>query len=281
MPYSLKGYEIAVWQLNTELALIRFSFRALENSNTSKKQFLDERSKAIRAGWQAVRKAELGPFAETVAPVFAQKEIDWLQTNLHGVIDQGEQKMNKMELMLRYAFFEAALNDVIGNILWENPILISEGIHLDFEHVPKSKKSDESAEEFRVRRTEKLVDRIDHLPFRPDVQKHTGKSANSGEPRCFCEYLTKGLSLEFEQDRYSETLEKIRKLRNQIAHRAIAPADKLDEPFMRKARLTMTEFPRKLIQAAIELYPNACQIEPSEDGFERPGYITVKILRDL
>jgi hypothetical protein len=90
-----------------------------------------------------------------------------------------------------------------------------------------------------------------------------------------------GLGLQFEQESLADILEKVRKARNNIAHRSKVSPQTLTDQFMASARLALSEFPRRLIEAAAQEYPEACTTEPSDGQPERPGYVIRKILKDL
>ena len=162
MAVSIKTYGRDIWEINTQVALIRFSLRHLSQIPQFRRDFLDERTKQIRADWDSLAKTQPEEFlgmADLLVPTFAQKECEWLRGNLHAVIEFSEHRLNQMELVVRYAFFESVLTDVIGNILWEYPLLIDNTVHKGVMK-PKTLQSTESPEDFRARRTKKLVEEV-------------------------------------------------------------------------------------------------------------------------
>jgi len=275
MAVSLKNYELAIWNLKTQLALIRFALARFSKERNVRREFLKQRSEQIRAEWHHLAKTEAEQFLgweDFLAPTFAKKEGQWLQSNLQAVIEFSEHRLNQMELIVRYALFEAVLKDAIGNILWEYPERIDTLVHKSFE-VPKKRRRDEDKEDFRGRVTEKLVDSIARLRYKSSPQ------TKSKFPACLGEYLKVALGLEFEQEKFIEVLQKTRNARNKIAHRSNLSPTVLTDEFMASARTALSEFPRRLIRAAIEDYPDACTEEASDP--ELPGYSLRKRLRDL
>ena len=134
MAVSVQTYEREIWNPNTEIALIRFSFRHLRRHPHIRAEFINERAEQILNGWRQFARAEPEEFCgyENVLPTFAKKETDWLRANLEAVIEFSEHRLNQMELIVRHALFEAVLTDVVGNILWEYH-LIQDSIHSSFE----------------------------------------------------------------------------------------------------------------------------------------------------
>src|SRR2546428_9482276 len=118
MAVSTQTYEKNIWNLNSQLALIRFSFRHLSAKPKVRAEFIKERTQQIQAGWDQFAQAEPEQFfgwEHFLVPTFAKKESEWLTTNLQAVIEFSEHRLNQMELVLRYALFEAMLTDVVGN----------------------------------------------------------------------------------------------------------------------------------------------------------------------
>ena len=260
---------------NTQPALIRFALARFSKERNVRREFLKQRTEQIHAAWHHLAKTEAEQFLgweDFLAPTFAKKESQWLRSNLQAVIEFSEHRLNQMELIVRYALFEAALKDVVGNVLWEYPEIIDTPVHKSFD-LPKKRRPGEDDEDFRGRVTEKLVDSIGKLRYKPYPQ------TKSKFPACLGEYLKVGLGLEFGEQKFIEVLEKTRNARNKIGHRSNLSPTVLTEEFMASARAALYEFPRRLIRAAIEDYPDACTEEASE--FEFPGYLVRKLLRDL
>ena len=280
MAVSIKTYERDIWEINTQVALIRFSLRHLSQIPQFRRDFLDERTKQIRADWDSLAKTQPEEFlgmADLLVPTFAQKECEWLRGNLHAVIEFSEHRLNQMELVVRYAFFESVLTDVIGNILWEYPLLIDNTVHKGVMK-PKTLQSTESPEDFRARRTKKLVEEVNKLPYKPTPNTLAEKRVKPDRPACLCEYLEKGIDLVFQQKRFADIIERVHKVRNNIAHRVQSSPQTLTDEFMTYARFALSEFPRQLIRAAVDVYPDACTTEGES---ERPGYMIREILKNL
>ncbi len=276
MAVSIRTYEINIWNLNTQTALIRFVVARLSKEPNLRSGFLKERAEQIRLAWDHFAKSERDQFLgweHFLVPTFAKKESEWLQANLEAVIEFSEHRLNQMELIVRYALFEAVLKDVIGNVLWEYPEIIDSPVHKSFER-PKKRRPGESNEDFRARVTEKLVDSIGKLSYKPRPQ------SKPNLPTCLGEYLL-GLGLEFGQKRFTDDLDKTRNARNKIAHRSNVSPTVLTDEFMAGARDALSEFPRRLIQAAIDRFPDACTAEELSAGSELPGYLLRKFLNDI
>ncbi|MEQ1858430.1 MAG: hypothetical protein ABMA13_00685 [Chthoniobacteraceae bacterium] len=280
MSVSARTYEDSIWHLSSQLALVRFSLRHFSTTRQSRRDFLTDRKAQIRKGWE--RYAEIDPeqflgMAEKLVPIIAEKESTWIQNNLGAIIEFGEHRLNEMELVLRYAFCEATITDVIGNILWEYPEFIDDPLHQSFDF-PKKPRPDEDQEDFRARRTEKLVDAIDKLRFLPPLKITNTPPAR---PRCLIQYLSEGLRLDLQHKTIPKILEKVRVARNTIAHRSEVSPKILTDAFMNDARFALSEFPRQLIAKSAEEYPDASTMDEGDGGMERPGYVRHWILKEL
>lgn len=283
MAVSARTYELDIWNLNTQIALIRYSLRYLSRTPQSRAEFIHERTEQILAGSRHFAQTEPEQFCgfeHFLVPTFARKESDWIQTNLRAVIEFSEHRLNQMELVVRYAFFEAVLTDVVGNILWEYPNLIENEVHksLGVRNMPHAH---EDREDFRGWRTEKLVESVDKLTYKPTSKTLARKQGKPNRPACLCEYLKQGINLEFKQWNFSDILEKVHEARNKIAHRSNLSPFVLTDEFMGQARSTLSEFPRRLIQVAANQYPEACTTEGLGGESERPGYLIRKVLKDI
>ena len=104
------------------------------------------------------------------------------------------------------------------------------------------------------------------------------KRKKPDRPACLSEYLEKGIDLVFQQKRFADILEGVHKVRNNAAHRAQSSPQTLTDEFMIYARFALSEFPRQLIRAAVDVYPDACTTEGES---ERPGYMIREILKNL
>src|SRR5436190_312705 len=242
MAVSTQTYEKKIWNLNNQLALVVVSFRHLSAEPRARAEFIKERTQQILAGWRNFAQTEAEEFCgweHFLVPTFARKESEWLATNLQAVIEFSEHRLNQMELVLRYALFEAVLTDVIGNILWEYPNHIENPVHDSFD-APKKRRSNEDDDDFRGRRTEKLVKCVDQLTYEPTSRSLAKQGKNPNRPACLCEYLEKGLGLEFEQEKYAHLLEKVREVRNKIAHRSDVSPRTLTDNFMARARSALS-----------------------------------------
>ena len=282
MAVSAQTYERDIWELNTQIALIRFSFRHLSRHPHIRAEFINERAEQTLNGWRQFAQTKPEEFCgyENVLPTFAKKETDWLRDNLEAVIEFSEHRLNQMELIVRYALFEAVLTDVVGNILWEYPHLIQDSIHSSFEP-PKQQRVGEDAADFRGRRTEEIVNSVDKLRYQPPSENSDTKKGTPKRPACLNEYLKSGLGLQFEQETFADILEKVRKARNNIAHRSKVSPQTLTDEFMARARFALSEFPRRSIVAAAQEYPEACTTERSDGQSERPGYVIQKLLKGI
>jgi len=166
MPVSARSYEVDIWNLNTQIALIRNSLLHLSQQRDVRTEFLDERTKQIESSWDrlARTKPELfGPFKD-IHKSFAKSESKWLRENILAIVEFSEHRINQMELVVRCALFEAVLTDVVGNILWEYPQRSKNAIHDSFD-APKKRHPNEKEEDFRGRRIEALVERVNHLSY--------------------------------------------------------------------------------------------------------------------
>jgi hypothetical protein len=196
------------------------------------------------------------------------------------MIEFSEHRLNQMELVVRYALFEAVLTDVVGNILWEYPGLIENEVHKSL-GVRSMSHAHEDREDFRGWRTEKLVESVNKLTYKPTLKTLARKREKPNRPACLCEYLKQGINLEFEQWNFSDTLEQVHEARNRIAHRSNLSPCVLTDDFMGRARSTLSEFPRRLIEVAANEYPEACTTEALGGESERPGYLIRKFLKDI
>ena len=285
MPVSIQTYEKNIWNLNNQIVLIRFSFRHLSRTPDVRAKFIKERTDQILAGWSHFARTEPEQFCgweHFLVPTFAKKESEWLSKNLHAVIEFSEHRLNQMELVMRYALFEAVLTGVVGNILWEYPNLIENAVHNCLD-APKSKnkRSDEDDDDFRARRTEKLVRSVDYLTYKPTSKSSASQEKNPNQPTCLFENLKKGLDLEVEQQKHADILEKVREVRNKIAHRSDVSPRTLTDDFMKEVRSALSEFPRRLIRVAADEYPDACTTESLDGDSERPGYLIRNLLKDI
>ena len=90
MAVSVQTYEREIWNLSTEIALIRFSFRHLRRHPHIRAEFINERAEQILNGWRQFARAEPEEFCgyeNVLVPTFAKKETDWLRANLEAVIE--------------------------------------------------------------------------------------------------------------------------------------------------------------------------------------------------
>ena len=106
MAVSIRTYETDIWNLNTQISLLRFTVARFSRQPNVRAEFLKERHAQIRAGWNRFARTEPEQFCgreHFLVPTFAQKESEWLQTNLQAVIEFSEHRLNQMELIVRYA----------------------------------------------------------------------------------------------------------------------------------------------------------------------------------
>jgi hypothetical protein len=82
-------------------------------------------------------------------------------------------------------------------------------------------------------------------------------------------------------EKFADVLEKVRDVRNKIAHRSAVSPKILTDEFMAHARFALGEFPRRLILIAADEYPDACTTESLGGECERPGYFIRKLLKDI
>ena len=122
---------------------------------------------------------------------------------------------------------------------------------------------------------------MDRLRYKPASEISDKKKKTPNRPTCLDGYLKSGLSLEFEQESFADILERVCEVRNEIAHRSKISPRTLTDEFMARARFALSEFPRRLIVAAAQEYPEACTTDPSDGQSERPGYVIRKVLKSL
>ena len=283
MAVSVRTYELNIWQLNTQLGLVRFSNRHLSEQQHIREEFLRERTEQIYAGYTqlARQKPELfGPF-EDIHRVFAKRESEWLRNNLNAVIEFSEHRINQMELVLRYAFFEAATKDVVGNILWETRELIENDVHKSLHTRPIKRLPNDDDDDFRGKKTAELVNAVAKLSHKPRRNTSESRNERPHRPACLSEYFCEGLDLAFGQERFSDTLDTVKETRNKIAHRATVSPTVLTTEFMAQARSALSELPRQLIHSAAEAYPDACTTEAPDGESELPGYVIRQILKEI
>jgi hypothetical protein len=209
----------------------------------------------------------------------AQAELEgqqlWLHNNLHHLKEFSENRLNQMELILRYTLFEGFLQKIVGNILWEYPNLRQCPVHASLELKPGHKNRYKLlAHELRghtdgerIAWTIAMVEAVDHLPF--DRWRDEGTRFDRIYLRT---YVSDVLGLGISRDDLWTKLEGLRKTRNHIVHRSLELL--VSRTVVQDTRGYLGAFPTILVQKAARQYPKACAEEDSTEGDDgTPAYI--------
>src|SRR6185436_6126421 len=92
---------------------------------------MEERAESMK-GFLA-QKPDRDHLDDLLAPSVRRGQERWLENNLHHLKEFSENRLNQMELILRYTLFEGFLQKIVGNILWEYPELRKRGIQARLE----------------------------------------------------------------------------------------------------------------------------------------------------
>jgi hypothetical protein len=218
-----------------------------------------------------------------VAPFILKGQKHWLENNLHHLKEFSENRLNQMELILRYTLFEGVLQKIVGNILWEYPDLRRRPIHDKmakksghnrcYEHHRRRLIQNSNGE--RIAWTIATVEAVDHLPF----DEWKGERVRSGSVYLRT-YLRDTFGLEFPQKDLWPTLERLRRIRNHVVHESLEmtiPGGRIKE-----AEIYLGNFPTLVVQTAAEQFPKACAIESEEDeDGGTPGYVILDMLGEF
>ncbi len=208
-----------------------------------------------------------------LAPTVLRTQERWLANNLSHLKEFSENRLNQMELILRYTLFEGFLQKIIGNILWEYPELRTLPIHIEMDkhqiRRPKRLRSDDPDKE-RITWTKAAVDAVDRLPF-AEWNGETRKNRNI----YLWSYLRDAFKIEFPDPKLWPTLERLRQIRNHVIHKSMEVTIMDDR--MSEAQIYLGNFPVVLTERAAKLFPKACTEAPPEDGDDgTPSYIILQ-----
>ena len=273
----------AATRLELELKIIRHFLlhpHAKEVRDAFVAAEMKERTESMK-GFLA-QKADRDRLDDLLAPSILRSHERWLENNLHHLKEFSENRLNQMELILRYALFEGFLQKIIGNILWEYPALRNRGIHAGLERKSSHKKCydyhkrtlQQHPEGERIAWTIATVEAVDHLHFDQWKREATG----SGTVYLW-KYLNDAFGLAFPQKELWPTLERLRRIRNHVVHRSLELTISGDR--MKDAQVYLGNFPALLVQTAAKPYPKACTEEPPDEGDDgTPAYVLHVLLKD-
>jgi hypothetical protein len=203
-----------------------------------------------------------------------------LKTNLNHIVEFSENRLNQMELLLRYCLFEGFLSKTVGNILWEYPELAKHDIHDQLARRQSHKKCQDyhrrrlrhHPEGERIAWTIATVEAVDHLPF--DQWKEKVKSSST---IYLWEYLSAAFGLAIQQRDLWPALERLRRIRNHVVHHSLELPISGDR--MKDARICLGNFPALLVRTAAKSFPKACTEEPPGEGDQgTPAYVLLESL---
>jgi hypothetical protein len=212
---------------------------------------------------------------DMLAPSILRGQKAWLENNLHHLKEFSENRLNQMELILRYSLFEGMLGKIIGNILWENPELRENKFHLQREWKrPRYYDKKDDPELDRISWTKAVVGAVDRLPF--DKWDHD-------RPRpatiYFWMYLRDGLGLTWNSTELWATLEKLHQTRIHLVHKSLELT--ISNERVKEVENYLGNFPTILASAAAKKFPNACTDEKmTDDDDGTPGYFLKEKLLD-
>jgi hypothetical protein len=261
------------WRLNLQMDFIRHCLFHAQGIEELRHSFIDQKTKEHADDYRRFSKTKADPdvFDDMIRRASAEAYSRWLRNNLRFVQEFGVNRLNQMELTLRYSMFEIFLAKIVGNIVWEYPEILSSEASLQLLEISREKldlKRCSADTQWRIEKTKALVKKVDFLLF----EKPSGKTKLKKKPYLW-EYIRDGLGLNFEQHQYAASMAKIRDVRNHLAHESQDVP--LPEELMTKVRSHLGGFPILLINAGIQKYPKACE-ERSEDGWDGlPAYALI------
>jgi hypothetical protein len=187
-------------------------------------------------------------------------------------VEFSENRLNQMELILRYTLFEGFVLKIVGNILWEYPDLRNRPIHEQEKIAVSGKRINKWLKQHpwleglpeaeRVAWTARTVESVDRLPFH---------ESNDGSRLCLSSYLQEAFGLEFHVKDLWPRMERIRRARNHLVHSSLEWTVPIDT--MKDAEGYLANFPAFLVQKAAKPFPRACVEETEEESDDgTPGY---------
>lgn len=221
------------------------------------------------------RKPDSDWLDEFIAPSILKGQKSWLESNLHHLKEISENRLNQMELILRYTLFEGFIQKIAGNVLWEYPELRRKSIHEQLQGKSGHKRCldyhqrrlNQHPDGERIAWTIATVEAVDRLPF--DQWKE------ETAPVYLWTYLRDAFDLSFPQPELWPTLERLRRIRNHIVHRSLELRVSNDR--MSDARVFLGNFATLVCQNAGKSFPKACnegRPEEGEDG--TPAYLILQ-----
>lgn len=254
-------------QLELELLLIRH-FLTHPQAREVRDAFIEKQTKTYEKGLDAYlsTKTDRDVLDDMAAPAIKSSHRRWLTANLHQIKEFSENRLNQMELILRYAIFEGSFLKIVGNIIWEYPDLRRNPIYARMKLRGIKKSLTSGSLEERIAWTKAAIDAIDRLPF----ARFENDDDQDSTP-CVWEFLGDCLGLSFGQEQHCKELERVRRIRNHIVHRSHALV--IPDERMAAVIVHLSNFPTLFVNVASEKYPKACTQEPPEEGDDgTPGY---------
>jgi len=259
--------------LDLELKIIRH-FLLHPNVKEVRDAFIETEMAERTQSWNRylAGKPDRDELDDLLAPSILRSQEKWLKENLHHLKEFSENRLNQMEIILRYTSFEGFLLKIIGNILWEYPDRRKKQIHerlkkkSDSKYNRYKKRLSSHPDSERIAWTIATVEAVDKLHF------HEWKTEEATVDAIYLsDYIREVFELEFPQTDLWHKLEKLRRIRNHIIHTSMQFIVSNDA--VKDAVVCLGNFPTLLVKAAAEPYPKACTEGPPEDGDDgTPGY---------
>lgn len=258
-----------------ELRIIR-RFLLFPENRAMREAFLAQEVADYEKGSEKflAQEADRDSIDDLVHQVVVSRYKQELKSDLPHLIEFSENRLNQMEIILRYTLFEGFLGKIVGNILWEYPELKwVRPIHATKPFQFSKKLMTLEAE--RIAWTRHAVRAVDRLPWH---QWEGDSPAPQGIH--LSNYLSDAFGLSFSETELWPTLERLRQIRNYLIHESLKLTIQRDR--MQEAEIYLGNFPAALVQKAMKPFPKACTEGSDEDDDDgAPGYVTLELFNEF
>jgi hypothetical protein len=261
----------ATLQMDLELKIVRH-FLLHPHTKEARDSFVAAEMRRHRESMDRVlkQKTDRDFIDDLVAPTLLRGQKAWLENNLHLLKEFSENRLNQMELILRYTLFEGLLSKIVGNILWEYSELRTKPLHLKMKEKMKNNfpryKKHPDPELDRFSWTKAAVAAVDRLPF--DESKDEPPNPDAIYLRT---YLRDVFALTWDIVDLWPNLEKLRRIRNHLIHTSMELRVSNDR--IKYAERYLGNFPTILALDASKSFPQACTAEKADEEDDgKPGY---------